>query len=104
MHKSLGRRFSRRSLLAGTGAVAAGLTFAPKFGWGVEEPKLNLYNWDTYIGETTLGDFRKAAGVEVKMDLYADNDELFARLKEGNPGMSRHELPRDPSVFGRLPR
>jgi len=86
MHKSLGRRLSRRSFLAGTGAAAAGITFAPKVGWGVEEAKLNFYNWDTYIGETTLGDFAKAAGIEVKMDLYADNDELFAKLKEGNPG------------------
>ncbi len=86
MLKSFGRRLSRRSLLAGTGAVAAGLTFGPKFSWGVEEPKLNFYNWDTYIGETTLGDFKKAAGIDVTMDLFADNDELFAKLKEGNPG------------------
>ena len=86
MRKTLGRRLSRRSLLAGTGAVAAGLTFGPKLSWAVEEPKLNFYNWDTYIGETTLEDFGKLSGIEVKMDLYADNAELFAKLKEGNPG------------------
>jgi spermidine/putrescine transport system substrate-binding protein len=78
--------YSRRSFLAGTGAVAAGLTFGPKFSLGAEEKKLNFYNWDTYIGETTLDDFGKATGIETKMDLYADNDELFAKLKEGNPG------------------
>ncbi len=86
MNKRFGRRLSRRRFLAGTGAVAAGISFAPKMSWGVEEPKLNFYNWDTYIGETTLDDFRKTSGVAVKMDLYADNDELFAKLKEGNPG------------------
>jgi len=86
MHKSLGRRLSRRGFLAGTGAVAAGVTLAPKLGWGVEEPKLNFYNWDTYIGETTLDDFKGISGINVKMDLFADNDELFAKLKEGNPG------------------
>lgn len=86
MHKSLGRRLSRRGFLAGTGAVAAGVTLAPKVGWGVEEPKLNFYNWDTYIGETTLEDFKGISGITVKMDLFADNDELFAKLKEGNPG------------------
>ena len=86
MNKSRGRCISRRGFLAGTGAVAAGMTLAPRGSWGVEEPKLNFYNWDTYIGETTLDDFKKAAGIEVKMDLYADNDELFAKLKEGNPG------------------
>ncbi|MDX1736617.1 MAG: extracellular solute-binding protein [Alphaproteobacteria bacterium] len=77
---------SRRSFLAGTGAVAAGLTILPKAGFSAEEAVLNFYNWDTYIGETTLEDFQDAAGIEVKMDLFADNDELFAKFKEGNPG------------------
>jgi spermidine/putrescine transport system substrate-binding protein len=80
------RRFSRRSILAATGAAAVGVTFAPRLLRAAEEPKLNFYNWDTYIGETTLADFKDATGIEVKMDLYADNDELFAKLKEGNPG------------------
>jgi hypothetical protein len=48
--------------------------------------KLNFYNWDTYIGETTLGDFKKATGVDVNMSLFATNDELFAKLKAGNAG------------------
>ena len=42
------RRSTRRSFMAGTGAVAAGLTFLPKDGWSAEEKKLNFYNWDTY--------------------------------------------------------
>ena len=79
-------RLSRRHFLRGLGAVAAGLTFFPREGWSAEEKKLNFYNWDTYIGETTLDDFRDASGIEVSMDLFADNDELFAKLKEGNPG------------------
>ena len=83
-HRNYG--FSRRSFLAGTGAAAAGLTFGSGFSWGAEEKKLNFYNWDTYIGETTLADFENASGIAAKMDLYADNDELFAKLKEGNPG------------------
>lgn len=77
---------SRRGFLAGMGAVAAGISFLPREGFSAEEKKLNFYNWDTYIGETTLADFQKASGIEVKMDLFADNDELFAKLKEGNPG------------------
>ncbi|WP_373505825.1 PotD/PotF family extracellular solute-binding protein [Aestuariivirga sp.] len=79
-------RPNRRSLLKGTGALAVGLTFLPRFSMAEEEKKLNFYNWDTYIGETTLEDFNAATGIEVKMDLYADNDELFAKLKGGNPG------------------
>jgi len=79
-------RFPRRSLLAGLGAVAAGVSLLPRRGAAAEEPRLNFYNWDTYIGETTLADFKSASGIDVKMDLFADNDELFAKLKEGNPG------------------
>ena len=51
-----------------------------------EEAKLNFYNWDTYIGETTLADFKGASGIDVKMDLFATNDELFAKFRAGNPG------------------
>ena len=86
MSKAMKSRVSRRRFLAGTGAVAAGLSFMPRRGWSAEEAKINFYNWDTYIGETTLDDFQDVSGIEVKMDLYADNDELFAKLKEGNPG------------------
>ena len=88
------RHASRRSLLAGLGAAAAGLSFAgldgcaPKgaIGRNGEEQKLNLYNWDTYTGKTTLADFKAATGVAVKMSLFATNDELFSKLKAGNPG------------------
>src|ERR1700679_3543054 len=87
-------RASRRSLLAGLGAAAAGLRFAgledcaPKVAMGRNgEPlKLNLYNWDTYTGKTTLADFKAATGIDVKMSLFATNDELFSKLKPGNPG------------------
>jgi spermidine/putrescine transport system substrate-binding protein len=47
---------------------------------------VNFYNWDTYIGPTTLADFEAATGVPVQMSLFATNDELFARLRAGNPG------------------
>lgn len=87
---------NRRSLLKGMGVAAVGLTFtgalagcgekeAKKLANG-EEAKLNFYNWDTYIGETTLEDFKGASGVDVNMTLFASNDELFAKLKAGNPG------------------
>ena len=86
MKKRRGSAFSRRSFLAGTGAVAAGLSIRPRLAFSADEARLNFYNWDTYIGETTLDDFKDASGIEVTMDLFGDNDELFAKLKEGNPG------------------
>jgi spermidine/putrescine transport system substrate-binding protein len=88
------RRLNRRSLLEALGVSAIGISLAHcgKAGEKAatvstgEEAKLNFYNWDTYIGETTLDDFKTAAGIDVKMDLFANNDELFAKLRGGNPG------------------
>ena len=100
---------NRRSILQGLGAAAVGISLSgvlaacskgeggadgnaqaggatariPSTG---EEAKLNFYNWDTYIGETTLADFKDASGVDVNMSLFATNDELFAKLRAGNPG------------------
>lgn len=86
------RAIDRRRVLAGLGAAAIGVSLvsckpkeAAKAGGG-EEAKLNFYNWDTYIGETTLDDFKTASGVAVKMDLFATNDDLFAKMRAGNPG------------------
>jgi spermidine/putrescine transport system substrate-binding protein len=78
-------RPNRRSLLKGTGMFAA-LAFMPRGAMAEEEKKLSFYNFDTYIGENTLADFNKATGIEVKLDLFADGDELFTKLKAGNPG------------------
>ena len=79
-------RISRRSFIAALGASAAGLSLSGGRALAAEEKRLNFYNWDTYIGETTLDDFKGVSGVEVKMDLFGDNDELFAKIREGNPG------------------
>ena len=58
----------------------------PRSAWADEEKRLNFYNWDTYIGETTIETFTDKTGVAVQSDLFANNEELFAKLKEGNPG------------------
>lgn len=85
----------RRTLLQGLGVAAVGLSFGglaacSKEGGGTastgEEATLNFYNWDTYIGETTLDDFAASSGITVNMSLFATNDELFAKLRAGNPG------------------
>ena len=76
---------SRRQFLKSSVAVAAVLPFFARQAFA-ETKKLHVYNWDTYIGPTTLDDYTKATGTQVRYDLYADNAELFARLREGNPG------------------
>ena len=74
-------------MVAALGAVAlAGCAPKAPIGRNGEEAKLNFYNWDTYIGKDTLKNFRDASGVDVNMSLFANNDELFAKLRAGNPG------------------
>ena len=76
---------SRRSFLMGSSALAAvGITFSPLSANSNNE--LNFYNWDDYIGENTLSDFADNTGIKTKLDFFADNDELFSKLREGNPG------------------
>ena len=84
MNMFKGPGFSRRNFLAGTGAAAVAL----KFGSGPASAagQLNVYNWDTYIGETTLQTFTDSTGVEVQYDLYANLEEMFAKFQAGNPG------------------
>src|SRR5574338_13281 len=94
MKGRLYRGISRRSILKQTGAAAVGISLAPALeacsrgggGGGNGARVVNFYNWDTYIGETTLDDFQAATHVPVNMTLFASNDELFARLRAGNPG------------------
>ncbi|MDC3347707.1 spermidine/putrescine ABC transporter substrate-binding protein [Paracoccaceae bacterium] len=82
----LRKPISRRAAFAGMGAVGISFSIPDTLKAAGHAKKVNFYNWDTYIGETTLEDFSKATGIEVQYDLFADNDELFAKLKNGNPG------------------
>ena len=79
---------SRRRFLASTAAAGAAIGISLKLPKGAfaADGKVNFYNWDTYIGETTIEDFEKESGIEVQYDLFADNDELFAKMRGGNPG------------------
>ena len=79
------RATSRRRFVSGGLAAAAAVPILGRVGFG-QSGQVNVYNWDTYIGETTLDDFTEATGIAVRYDLYASNDELFAKLREGNPG------------------
>ena len=92
-HRSRPHRRSLLAALGASGAATVGLSFglegcAPSIrrGSNDEEAKLNFYNWDTYVGKDTLAEFKQATGVDVNMSLFANNDELFAKLRAGNPG------------------
>jgi spermidine/putrescine transport system substrate-binding protein len=49
----------------------------PRSVWAEEEKRLNVYNWDTYIGNTTLETYTERTGVQVQYDLFANNEELL---------------------------
>lgn len=76
---------NRRRFISGALSVAATVPVLGRSAFG-QGQQVNVYNWDTYIGETTLDDFTTATGIAVRYDLYANNDELFAKLRGGNPG------------------
>jgi spermidine/putrescine transport system substrate-binding protein len=76
---------SRRGILKAAGALSA-VAALPCSGWAADEKRLNVYNWDTYIGETTLQTYTDQTGTEVQYDLFANNEELLTKLEQGNPG------------------
>jgi spermidine/putrescine transport system substrate-binding protein len=82
---ALPTRISRRRFVSGALGIAAALPALGRPGMA-QSGQVNVYNWDTYIGETTLDDFTDATGIAVRYDLFASNEELFAKLREGNPG------------------
>lgn len=77
---------TRRRFLAGSAGLAAAATF-PAAAFAQKKPgKLNIYSFDTYVGDNTIDDFTAATGIVVRYDTYANNEELFAKLKTRNPG------------------
>lgn len=75
------------SLLA---LLALGAALAQETSWscpeGFEGQQLNVYNWSTYIAENTVSDFERLCGVTVVYDTYPTDDDMLARLRQGNPG------------------
>lgn len=50
------------------------------------ETELNIYNWSTYIAPEIIPAFQEKYGVTVNYDIFADNEELLAKIQPGNPG------------------
>ncbi len=49
-------------------------------------PVVNFFNWSNYIGKDTLPNFTKETGIAVRYDLFADEEEMFAKLRAGAAG------------------
>lgn len=47
---------------------------------------LYIYNWTYYIPDNIISEFEKKFNVSVVYDMYASNEEMFAKLKAGGSG------------------
>ena len=64
---------------------------------GSEEKRvLNIYNWATYIGRTTISDFEAKSGIKVNFDTFDSNELLETKLLTGSTG---YDVVFPPSTF-----
>ena len=86
MTRQPGRGMKRRTFVsAGSAAIAIAILPSPLRAAGTTK-QVNVYSFDTYIGDNTIANFTAATKIAVRYDVYANNEELFAKLKTKNPG------------------
>ncbi len=73
---------TRRALAGGIGAGFA-LSLIPACSGG-DRDSIGFYNWDSYVGSTTLRDFERRTGTHVELSTFATDDELLAKLSAGS--------------------
>src|SRR5690349_800154 len=49
-------------------------------------PRLNVYNWSSYIAPETIPSFEAEFGVRVRYATYESNEEMLAKVISGNSG------------------
>ena len=49
-------------------------------------PRLNVFNWSSYIAPETVPDFETESGIRVRYGLYESNEEMLAKVVTGNSG------------------
>ncbi len=69
---------NRRVFLLGAGGLAA-----CRLG---RRPRLNIFNWSSYIAPDTVPKFEAEFGVNVRYSVYESNEEMLARVMSGNSG------------------
>ena len=67
----------RAFLLAGTGLAACARDL---------RPRLNVFNWSTYIDPAMLARFERERGVRLRYSTYESNEEMLAKVLTGNSG------------------
>lgn len=64
-----------------------------------DDGAINFFNWSRYIGATTIADFTRETGLKVNYEEFAEEEEMFAKLRSGAHGydlivVSDYLLPR----------
>jgi spermidine/putrescine transport system substrate-binding protein len=72
---------TRRTLFTGA-LTAGGLVSCARD----RRPRLNVYNWSTYIDSAMLGRFERERGVRLRYATYESNEEMLAKAMTGNSG------------------
>ncbi|BCH23233.1 polyamine ABC transporter substrate-binding protein [Mesorhizobium sp. L-8-3] len=67
-------------------AGAALLAMAAAAGTARADGELNIYNWGEYINPEVLKKFEAETGTKVKLDTYASNEEMLAKVQAGATG------------------
>jgi len=68
---------NRRAFIAGTLASSCARDI---------RPRLNVYNWSTYIDPAILQRFEREHGVRIRYGTYESNEEMLAKTMTGNSG------------------
>ena len=50
------------------------------------EGELNVYNWDAYIGELTVGEFEKKYNIKAHYDKFPDAETMLAKIRSDGKG------------------
>jgi spermidine/putrescine transport system substrate-binding protein len=69
---------NRRAFLAGAGSLAACQRD--------RRPRLNVFNWSSYIDPKSVDKFGQEFGVRVRYAVYESNEEMLAKVMTGNSG------------------
>jgi spermidine/putrescine transport system substrate-binding protein len=74
------------ALLTGASVSAQAGSTAWECPPGYAGQTLNVWNWSAYIADNTIPDFEILCDVTVNYDVYVSNEDMIARLRQGNPG------------------
>jgi spermidine/putrescine transport system substrate-binding protein len=69
----------RRVFLMGVAGASAGC-------WRSKLPRLNVYNWESYVAANTIPDFEREFHCQVRYATYGSAEEMLAKVMSGNSG------------------